>query len=85
VPSQECAPVECQERAKQAVSDHIQVRYAKEMDFDVFVTMFTHIGLSWKAILSTSLPNSAYFTVEYYALEEIITLKVYAMTEVITL
>lgn len=82
---QECAPAVCQTQARQIVRDHIQTRYEKQMEFDVFVTMFTHIGLSWKAILTTTLPNSAFFSVDYYALEDKTTLRIYALTETQTI
>lgn len=85
MPTEECAPPECQEQAKQIVADYIKVRYEKEMEFDVFITAYTNVGLTWKATLSTTLPNSAYFIVEYYALKDTTTLKVYALTETRTL
>lgn len=80
MPEKECAPTECQEQAKKIVADYIKSRYEKEMEFDVFVTQFTYVGMTWKASLSTTLPESAHFVVEYYALKDTTTLKVYALT-----
>lgn len=84
MPKQECEPLECQAKAKELVAEHIDLRYEERLEYDVYVSMFTSIGLSWKAFLSTTLPNSGFFTVEYYALKDETTLKAYAMIESIT-
>jgi len=84
VPAQEVDPAECQETAKELVREYITARYETDKTYEVHVEMFTSVGKTWKAILSTSLPNSAVFTVEYYALKQETTLRIYAQTESVT-
>lgn len=84
MPEMEIDPLACKQEARKMVSEWIDARYGKEKAYDVYVTAFTNVGKTWKATLHTSLPNSAFFTVEYYALKKTITMKVYAMTQTVT-
>lgn len=81
---QELDPLTCKAKARKLVSEYIDTRYGSEKAYEVYITSFTDIGLSWKVVLTTTLPNSAFFTVEYYALKQETTLKVYAQTEKVT-
>ena len=76
-----CEPLECQEKAKQMVVDHITSRYDGTAVYEVYVESFIAIGLTWRAVLRTTLPNSGVFIVEYYALEKKMSLRAYAMVE----
>ncbi|QJD49793.1 hypothetical protein SEA_CLUBPENGUIN_69 [Streptomyces phage ClubPenguin] len=84
MPQQEIDPLKCQDQAKKLVAEFIDTRYGKEKTYDIYVTKFASVGKTWKATLSTSLPNSAVFEVEYYALKEQTTLRVYAQIESVT-
>lgn len=79
-----CVPTDCIKRAERLVTKYIDKRYDKPFEYEIFVVSFTDIGLSWKSIMSTSLPNSGLFVVEYYALKDETTLRVYALTERVT-
>ena len=79
-----CDPVESTELAKNLVAKYIERRYEKPLEYEIFVVSFTDIGLSWKAILSTTLSNSGLFVVEYYALKDETSIRVYALTERLT-
>jgi hypothetical protein len=84
MPAQEVDPLKCKVKARQLVTEYINSRYGEGKTYEVYVTSFTDIGKSWKVILTTTLPNSAFFTVEYYALKQETTLRVYAQTQKIT-
>jgi hypothetical protein len=79
-----CNPVECTELAKSLTAKYIEGRYEKSLDYEIYVLSFTDIGLSWKAILETTLSNSGLFVVEYYALKDETNIRVYALTERVT-
>lgn len=74
-------PLDCQEQAKQMVTDHITKRYDNRAVYDVYIESFIAIGLTWRAVVRTTLPNSGVYVVEYYALEKKMTLRAYAMVE----
>jgi hypothetical protein len=74
-------PLDCQEKAKQMVVDHISKRYENRAVYDVYIESYIAIGKTWRAVLRTTLPNSGVYVVEYYALEKKMTLRVYAMVE----
>jgi hypothetical protein len=80
----ECEPLDCQHKAIELVIEHIKSRYETMPAYEVYVMSFVTIGKSWKATLSTTLPNSGIFVVEFYALENRLTLKVYAMVETLS-
>lgn len=79
-----CDPLECQEQAKRMVVDHITKRYDGRATYEVYVESFIAIGLTWRVVLRTTLPNSGVYMVEYYALENKMTLMAYAMVEEIS-
>jgi hypothetical protein len=77
-------PLACQQQAKDMVVDHITKRYDGKVGYDVYIESFIVIGLTWRAVLRTSLPNSGVYVVQYYALEKKMTLRAYAMVEEIS-
>jgi hypothetical protein len=77
-------PLACQQQAKDMVVDHITKRYDGKVGYDVYIESFTVIGLTWRAVLRTSLPNSGVYVVQYYALEQKMSLRAYAMVEEIS-
>jgi hypothetical protein len=77
-------PLWCQDRAKAMVTDHITNRYSEIVEYTVYIDSFVQIGLTWRAVLRTTLPNSGVYVVQYYALEQKTTLKAYAMVEEIS-
>lgn len=84
MPEQDIDPKACKQRARELVADYINTRYGERKSYDVYVTAFTSVGKTWKATLTTTLPHSAIFTVEYYALKQETTLRVYAHVETVT-
>lgn len=84
MPEMEIDPLLCKQKARAMVTEWIDARYGKEKAYNVYITAFTNVGKTWKATLHTSLPNSAFFTVEYYALKQETTMRVYAMTQTVT-
>lgn len=77
-------PLACQQQAKDMVVDHITKRYDGSAEYDVYIESFIVIGLTWRAVLRTSLPNTGVYVIQYYALERKMTLKAYAMVEEIS-
>jgi formylmethanofuran dehydrogenase subunit A len=77
-------PMVCQQQAKDMVVDHLTKRYDGAVQYDVYIESFIAIGLTWRAVLATTLPNSGRFVVQYYALERKMSLRAYAMVEEIS-